>query len=217
MSRSKNSQRPERISGGYAGIPWVVMDSPSFIGCTVRAQALLYALMRQHNGLNNGHLQLTKSWLSERGWKCHESNIKARKELIERGLVVQTKFGGLNMGADLFALTWYPITNYIGLDITSRGYHQGAYSLCCLPPTKKRNQPQKRDARSDKRTSAASIIEPARELTGSINEPILRVLKPLTGTIIGNNVITPLPVVKKQVKRIVGVKGKSGIPKISAL
>jgi len=144
MARKNKQARLESISGGYAAIPWTVLDSVSFKGASDKAKALLFALMRQHNGNNNGHLHLAKQWLYKQGWTCHENNSKARKELIERGLIEQTKRGGLNIGADLFALTWYDITNYVGLDITAKGYSRGKYLLCNLAPTPRRKPPVKK-------------------------------------------------------------------------
>jgi len=142
MARKKE-KRVEFIAGGYAAIPWAVLDSESFKGATDKAKALLLALMRQHNGQNNGRLHLAKKWLLSHGWTCDESNRKATKELIERGLIIQTKWGGLNAGANFYALTWYDITNYVGLAITAKGYHRGAYSLCKLPPTARQKPPAK--------------------------------------------------------------------------
>lgn len=145
MARSRKDTRPERVSGGYSTIPWSVLDSIAFKGSSDKAKSLLFALMRQHNGANNGHLHVAKKWLYERGWTCDESNRKAKKELIERGLIIQTKQGGLNMGADFFALTWLAITNFVGLDIEAKQYRQGAYSLCKLPPTSRRKPPAKKN------------------------------------------------------------------------
>ena len=155
MARKKQP-RPETISGGYAAIPWSVIDSFSFKGATDRAKSLLIALMRQHNGSNNGRLHLAKKWLYNQGWTCDEGNRKACHELMERGLITQTKLGGLNMGANLFALTWYPISSYVGLDINAAGYVKGAYSLCNLPPTARRKPPIKKSMRHDDRDSKAS-------------------------------------------------------------
>ena len=81
----------------------------------IKAKSLLFALLRQHNGINNGHLHLAKSWLYSQGWTCDENNRKAKRELIDRGLIFHTKHGGSNMRPDLFALTWLIISNYIGL------------------------------------------------------------------------------------------------------
>ena len=198
MARKNKQARLESISGGYAAIPWTVLDSNSFKGASEKAKALLFALMRQHTGNNNGHLHLAKKWLYNHGWTCHENNSKARKELIERGLIVQTKWGGLNIGADLFALTWYDITNYVGLDISAKGYARGAYLLCNLAPTPRRKPPtKKQNALTNNRTSPVPTTVPAKQSTGTTTE---------------NNVFIPLHPVNS-IKRIVGVKAKSGIKK----
>lgn len=214
MARIKK-QRPELISGGYSAIPWTVQDSPSFMGASDKAKALLFALMRQHNGNNNGHLHLAKKWLYNHGWTCDENNRKACHELIERGLIVHTKYGGLNMGANLYALTWHNITNYVGLDISAKSYSRGAYSLCTLPPTPRRKPPtKKQDAHHDYRDSASPTSELVLQFAGTTTELVKSVSGTCAGSTIENNVFIPLPMVKP-VKRIVGVKGKSGISKVS--
>lgn len=214
--QKRKQRRPESISGGYGAIPWSVLDSTSFKGASDKAKALLFALMRQHNGINNGHLHLAKKWLYDHGWTCHENNSKARNELIERGLIVKTKWGGLNMGPDLFALTWYDITNYVDLDITSKGYSRGAYMLCNLGPTGRRKPPIKnsveKNALPNNRTSSVPTTVPVRQSTGTTTVPKTALLDHLTGTTTENNVFIPLPTVNS-VKRIVGAKGKSGIAK----
>jgi len=215
MARKNKQARLESISGGYAAIPWTVLDSISFKGASDKAKALLFALMRQHNGNNNGHLHLAKKWLYNQGWTCHENNSKARKELIDRGLIEQTKWGGLNMGADLFALTWYDITNYVGLDITARTYRRGAYTLCNLAPTPRRKPPlTKQITLTGDRTSPVPTTVPAKQFTGTTIVPKTALLEQSTGTTTENNVFIPLHTVNS-IKRIVGVKAKSSIKKQS--
>jgi hypothetical protein len=207
MARKKQA-RPESISGGYGAIPWSAIDSVSFKGASDKAKSLLIALMRQHNGSNNGRLHLAKKWLYKQGWTCDESNRKACHELIERGLITQSRFGGLNMGPNWFALTWYPITNYVGLDITAAAYVKGAYALCNLPPTARRKPPVKKQiGRHDDRDSSGATTETASPLTGTITELVKPHLSTLTVTTTEHNVIKPLPTVKT-VKRIVGVRAK---------
>lgn len=207
MARKNKQSRLESISGGYAAIPWTVLDSNSFMGASEKAKALLFALMRQHNGNNNGHLHLAKKWLNNQGWTCHENNSKARKELIERGLVVQTKWGGLNMGPDLFALTWYDITNYIGLDITAKGYARGKYLLCNLAPTPRRKPPaKKQNALPNNRNSTVATAEPVKQSTGTTTGTKTALLEQSTGTTTENNVFIPLHT-DNSVKGIVDVKG----------
>ena len=59
----KNRKAPERYSGGYSLIPHDVLDSPAYTSCSPRAKALLIDVARQHNGRNNGHMQLTQTWM----------------------------------------------------------------------------------------------------------------------------------------------------------
>jgi hypothetical protein len=75
MARKSKQARPESISGGYGTIPWVVMDSMSFKGATDKAKSLLYALIRQHNGINNGQLHLAKKWLYNQGLSIGVQNF----------------------------------------------------------------------------------------------------------------------------------------------
>ncbi len=142
---AKTKKPPESVNGSYAAVPHKLLDSAAFIGATDRAKSLLFALLRQHNGSNNGRLHLVESWLAKHGWPSGSSNRKARNELIERALIVQTARGGLNAGANWFALTWLPITNYVGLEISAASFHQGAWGDCKLPATARRRPPQKRD------------------------------------------------------------------------
>jgi hypothetical protein len=144
MPRRKMKIRPESVKGGYGAIPWVVLDSNSFKGASDKAKSLLFPLLRQHNGQNNGHLHLSKSWMAKQGYTCPAINNNARDELIERGLLVQTKLGGLNIGPHQFALTWLDVSNYVGLDISPKDFVKGKYSLCDLPPTPRRRQPVKK-------------------------------------------------------------------------
>lgn len=139
----KRDKSPERISGGYAAIPWCVLDSKSFIGASDKAKSLLFALIRQLNGQNNGHLQLVYKWLSAQGWTSKSLNKKSIDELIERGLIVKTKQGGLNLGNDKYALTWLIISNFVGLEIARSEYPFRKYTLCELPPTERRKAPSK--------------------------------------------------------------------------
>lgn len=190
----KRKEAPERISGGYSAIPWNVLDSNAFKGSSDKAKSLLFALMRQHNSKNNGRLQLNKGWLRKQGWTCPESITKSRDELIERGLVVQTRFGGLNMGLSLYALTWYSITDFTGLDIARGGYRQGAYHLCDLPPTKRRKPPQKTKKRlNGDRNCISSFIETAKDEPVTAIVPKIIKFRTLSVTAIENYVITPLP------------------------
>lgn len=221
MARNKQNKRLETISGGYSAIPHSVLDSQAFTGASDKAKALLFALMRQHNGANNGRLHLSSKWLAKQGYTCPASNIKTRKELLGRGLIVQTLQGGLNMGADWFALTWLDISNFVGLDLTLATYQRGKYLLCQLARTTRRNQPCKPVAKpTDNKkitvsTNETALFQPVKPHTlnpVSMSETENALFTHSTISMNENNVVIPLHPVHS-VKRIVGVKGKSGIAK----
>lgn len=126
----KSQKRPlEAVEGTYAALPHSLLDSVAFTGASYTAKALLFEMMRQHNGSNNGHLQLACSWLKTRGWTSRSVIKRARDELVNRNLIIRTKTGGLNMGAAQYGVTWLSISNFAGLDITSKDYHKGGYAL----------------------------------------------------------------------------------------
>ena len=217
-NKSRSSKRPEHISGGYSTIPWQVQDSNSFKGASDKARSLLFALMRQHNGSNNGHLQLAKKWLYKQGWICDANNLKARNELIERGLVTQTKWGGLHSGVNLYALTWHVISNYVGLEIDAKGYNKGAWALCVLPPTKRRSPPvRKQIVQLDDCANASPTTVQLRTIISTTIELKNAQLGTQTVTSSENNVFIPLPRTKsaRLVRRIVGLKGRSGVLKLN--
>lgn len=129
MAEKKQKRPLEAINGLYGAIPHAVLDSVAFMGASYPAKALVFDLMRQHSGNNNGHLHLSFSWLANRGWKSRDVIQRARAELIERNLLIQTRQGGLNIGASRYAVTWLHISNFVGLDIQSKNYHPGAWAF----------------------------------------------------------------------------------------
>lgn len=202
----KYKKPPESFSGTFSAIPHAVMDSKAFMGLTDNGKAFLFALIRQVNGSNNGRLQLTNKWLAAQGWRSISMNKQSTAELIERGLIVTTRLGGLNAGSNWYAVTWLPISNFIGLDISAQAYRRGLWADCELPPTKRRKPPKKQNKPSGNRNSAIPITGTAKESTipaiGTKTAFPLRLAVPVTG----NNVSIPYtpPETSKGKKRIVG-------------
>ncbi|MCU0809942.1 MAG: hypothetical protein MUE59_02690 [Thiobacillaceae bacterium] len=151
---AKQKKRPESLSAGYSAIPWAVLDGAAFQGSSPRAKAMLFEAMRQLDGRNNGHLNLALSTLRKRGWKSADAIQAAKSELLARGLVIRTKQGGLNIGPDLYAVTWLNVSNFGGLEIGPHQYHPGAWRFVeNLPAPKKRHAraPEKREVSSASR------------------------------------------------------------------
>lgn len=124
----------EAAQGRYFALPHNVLDSDAWKRTSPPARALLLELCRQHTGANNGALHLARAWIEARGWTRPMTVRRLMDELIQNRLVIQTRKGGMNAGSHQYAVTWLPISNFVGLSITARDFHPGAYLLPPLPP-----------------------------------------------------------------------------------
>lgn len=189
------------------------MDSVAFMGASHPARSLSIEVFRQLNGKNNGHLQLAAPWLRSRGWTSNDVINRAKNELINRGLLILTRQGGMNAGANLYAVTWLPISDFSGLDIQSKNYHQGKWRfLENAPPIQKQTV-----------SSATRCASTPADGVGDISTPPPNGAKTafFNGTTAppsGNNVIHHIPALRihsSKKSRIVGKAGKSGVKKIN--
>jgi len=119
MAKRKNAAH--HFSGGFAGIPRIIMDNPDYINLSGNAVKLLNELARQFKGKNNGDLTTAYSVLKSRGFKSKDSIKRGRDELITANLIMETRLGLFtNPGGrcSLYALTWQPIDECQGkLDV----------------------------------------------------------------------------------------------------
>lgn len=211
---SKKLKKPlENFTGGFSRIPHAVLDSQAFIGLSDHGKSLLFALLRQINGSNNGRLQLTNKWLAEHGWRSISINNKSIAELIERGLIVSTRLGGLNAGCNWYALTWLPISNFAGLDMAANVYKQGVWADCNLPQTERRKPPQKQKTHSGSRNSPIPVVGTEQQSTVPVVGTKRAHLSHFTVPVVGNNVsipYTPQETIRSS-KRIVGKSRKETI------
>jgi len=195
---AKTRKPVEAIRGQYAAIPRAVLDSTAFMQTGHHAKALLFELLRQHNGNNNGHLHLSYAWLAKRGFNSRDVVKRAQMELIEHRLVVQTRMGGLNAGPHLYALTWLNISNFIGLDLRPQEYHPGAWgSLDQLPEIKNaRSVPPRGKGSTAPRYRAVPPHGKATPLAVPPHGTEKAVFGALTVPPHGNNECIPLPPTK---------------------
>ncbi len=203
-----HKQAPEQVSGRFAGLPHAVMDSMAFAGATYPARSLLFELIRQHTGRNNGHFQLAWGWLRRRGWKSADVVQRAKAELITRQLAIKTRLGGLNAGPDLWAVTWLPISDYVELtEVSAKTYHPGAWHFLNPPmPIPKR----------DEHSALRNSSDPSNGLADSHTAPsngTKRVhFEIATAPSNGNNEVTSATR-RSSARRVVGKQGASGITK----
>jgi hypothetical protein len=106
--RGRDKLKGRRDNGTFFRIPTPVLDSPSFIGLSLKARALLLDLGAQFRGGNNGDIAAAWSVMRVRGWKSKDTLRRALLELLAAGLIEQTRWGGLHC-ASLYAFTWIEV------------------------------------------------------------------------------------------------------------
>ena len=115
--RSVNKTTSIQYSGGFAGIPRVVLETEDFRGLSSSAKTVLLYLAYQYRGKNNGDLSAPHSRLKEWSIGSKTTLKKALDELQEARMIVLTRSPRfLNPGGRcaLYALTWQPINECNG-------------------------------------------------------------------------------------------------------
>lgn len=97
-------------------MPFSVLDSPAYARLGHPARALLLEFARQYVGSNNGRLLASAAYLAKRGWKSSDVIDRAKRALIEAGLIYQTVQGHRPNKASWYALTWRTLDRHPGYD-----------------------------------------------------------------------------------------------------
>jgi hypothetical protein len=136
MSASKRrfkGAKDKRPSGRFYPIPAVVLQCRKYIGLSSQAKALLFDMLEQYRGDDNGRLICTWAHMHEkRGWKSRDTLDKARAELMSTGFLFETVKGKRPNKASWYALTFFSIDPHDGYDIDSRVF---PYLAFIDPPT----------------------------------------------------------------------------------
>ena len=108
-----------RTTSFFVMFPYHVLDHAVFKTLSTRATKLVMDLAAQYRGHNNGDLCAPLSLMRKRGWNSSDQLEKAKKELIEKDVILVARQGGRNK-ANLYALTWFPIDECNGkLDVAA--------------------------------------------------------------------------------------------------
>lgn len=135
MSRSKH-KRADRDGVRFLALPHTVLDSPAFLGLSFSGRALLIDVARQYSGSNNGQLVLCDKAMAPRGWASSATIHKAKRELLETGLLCETRKGCKPNKASWFAITWQSLDWLPEMDIARTGFTRGAYLKTNSDPQK---------------------------------------------------------------------------------
>jgi hypothetical protein len=137
-NRYKNAA-DKRDGGTFITLPLSVLNGAAYLCVSAHARMLLFDLVAQYRGDNNGDLCAAFSMMRLRGWKSTHTLLAAKLELIDAGLIVETRKGSRPSKASLYAVTWYAMDDCGGkLDISTQSFPRGAYKLKDPPPVLKR-------------------------------------------------------------------------------
>jgi hypothetical protein len=168
-------QRKDR----FALIPSEVIHSENWARASKPCRALMTDIAVQHSGYNNGDLTASITVLRPLGWTSPGTITALLREAIYYGLLVQTRQGGLLIGASLYALGWKPInacidpkTRVCKLDDpamvgTMPGHWRAPQPKYQRPPRKKSATAPRVQVRYAARTGKASHHYAARSDTGT--------------------------------------------------
>ena len=104
----------------FMGIPFPVMLHRDYISLGANAIRLLNEASMQYNGRNNGKICFIWSQMKERGWKSKTTLTSAKKELIDKNILMVSKYGGFICGKgqpQFYALTWQRVDEINGFEM----------------------------------------------------------------------------------------------------
>ncbi len=122
-------QKRDGAHGAVMVVPHCVLNSPAYMTLSGRAVKLLWDIAMQYNTHNNGALLASMRYMREkRGWTSGYALDKAKSELLEHELIVETVQGLFPNRASWYGLTWLALDNLDGLEISAQAWPRGAYA-----------------------------------------------------------------------------------------
>lgn len=98
-------------------IPHYVIRTTEFASISAQSVRLLILVAMKYTGRNNGELVATAKYLRPLGWSSGKNTTKCVRELLEAGLLVQTRIGMRPNRAAWYALGWRPLNVAEGMEI----------------------------------------------------------------------------------------------------
>lgn len=133
---ARRQAKDKRDGTTFLVLPHIVIDSPSYRDCGYPARAILIDIARQFTGTNNGRLVACNRYLKPLGWNSHGTITRSIGELLDCGLLIETRKGARPNKAAWYALGWQALDVTDGLDIDPKQYRTGLYKIKALVPSK---------------------------------------------------------------------------------
>lgn len=164
MARNFKSGKSKRDGGLFVPLPHIVLNSAGYRQASHTARSLLIDIAQQYNGNNNGKLTACAKYLKPMGWRSNDTIVRARRELLGCGLLVETRKGARPNKAAWYALSWLALDHVVGLDISPKHYRTGDYTRPEKPEGKNTSLVPSRGA-------AATSIAPSGGIGRSVHVP----------------------------------------------
>lgn len=129
QSKRIKAEKEDRDGAFHLALPFDVIRSAGYRQASHTARSLLIDVCDQDPRFRNGRLVITPKALRPLGWLSEGVMRRALAELIDCGLLVQTRIGSMNSAA-WFAVTWRGLDQTEGLDINPAVWsavHRGNY------------------------------------------------------------------------------------------
>lgn len=116
----KSKEAPPRP---YVAIPLVVLQSTAFQALPGSGKTLLIYVASRHTGSNNGRITLPRQWIRSLGFTWNGTTQRALNALIDADLVVRTRIGKFEGVPAWYALTWLPISDFSGMELSQKAFN----------------------------------------------------------------------------------------------
>lgn len=127
MARGRHKSK-SREGGQFVAIPHVVLESNAYLSLSHPARALLLEFALQYHGDDNGRLLCSGKHLARRGWKSNDVITRAKRELLNVGLIHEMVKGCRPNKASWYAVTWQELDKLAGYDFgAAKTFQRGSY------------------------------------------------------------------------------------------
>lgn len=155
MGRTNSKKRGVAVSGPWLPMPLDFLRSRAAAELSPHAAKLLLDVLAMlgPNASRNGDISLAPKLMSARGWSGRQTLSAATRELVEHGLLVQTR-QGTRLDCSLFAVALYPLDcDLRKVDVQPHAVRTSAWAIGGAEPPSERSPAVWRRARKTKTVS----------------------------------------------------------------
>ena len=128
MATKGRYQKDRRDPGAFIQVPVVVLNSTAYKALSASAKVLLWDVISQYKGDNNGKLLTGWRIMSEdRGWASKDTLNRAKAELLESGLLFETRKGARPNKSSWCGATWWHLNWTADMDMREQDFPRGIY------------------------------------------------------------------------------------------